>query len=254
MGPTFRYLVLTALRDRLFGTLVVLLALIAILGAFLGDGAVVEAQASRLAFAGMAVRAVLMLGIILFVTFHVRRTYESREVEMMLSRPISRPGFVLAYYVGFAGLALLLVPLAAGALFFAGQPPLDGLALWTWTLALEALIVVAVSLFFSLILSSATAGALAAIAFYLFGRMVGTILGVLNGAWLDLTTPINKAAGFAFKLVSTIMPRLDLFGQTSWLVYGREGGWLDWAATAQTMIYVPLLLAMAIYDFERKQF
>jgi ABC-type transport system involved in multi-copper enzyme maturation permease subunit len=254
MGTTFRYLVLTALRDRVFGTLALLLLLVAMFAAFIGDGALVEEPAAKLAFAGAAVRDIYVLGILLFVCFHVRRSYDSREIDMMLSRPVSRAGFVLAYYGGFAGLALLLVPLAAIALFVAGKAPFAGLMLWLWSLALEGLIVVAISLFFSLLISSATAAAMAAIGFYIFGRLIGSVLGVLTGAWLNIETQFARITGFIFKLVSTVMPRLDLFGQTSWLVYGVEGSLLDWAATLQTMIYVPLLLAMAIYDFERKQF
>ena len=254
MWTTFRYLVLTALRDRVFGTLALLLLLVALFGAFIGDGALVEEPAARLSFAGAAVRVIFVLGILLFVCFHVRCTYESREIDMMLSRPVSRAGFVLAYYGGFAGLSLLLVPLAALALSVAGRAPLDGLLLWVWSLALEGLIVVAIGLFFALLMSSATAAAMAAIGFYIFGRLVGSVLGVLTGAWLNVETPFARATGFIFKLVSTVMPRLDLFGQSSWLVYGASGNLLDWAATLQTLIYVPLLLAMAIHDFERKQF
>lgn len=254
MSTTLRYLLLTALRDRVFVAIAVMLLLIASLAAFIGNGALVEEPAAKLSFAGMATRLVYVFGIVLFVCFHVRRTYDNREIDMMLSRPVSRAGLVLAFYVGFAGLAMLLVPVAALVLRVAGHAPFDGLVLWIWSLALEGLLVTAIALFFALMINSATAAAIASIGLYVFGRMVGSVLGVLTGAWLDITTPMARVTGFIFKFVSTVMPRLDLFGQTSWLVYGSQGGLLDWAATIQTLIYVPLLLAMAIYDFERKQF
>jgi ABC-type transport system involved in multi-copper enzyme maturation permease subunit len=254
MGTTFRYLLLTAIRDRVFAAIALMLLLIAFLAAFIGDGALVEEPAAKLTFAGTAVRLVYVLGIILFITFHMRRTWENREIDMMLSRPVSRTGLVLAFYCGFAGLALLLVPVAALVLRVAGKAPLDGLLLWVWSLALEGLVVTAIALFFALLVSSATAAAIAAIGLYVFGRLVGSVLGVLTGNWIDLTTPMTRFTSTVFRIVSSVMPRLDMFGQSSWLVYGAQHSALDWIATLQTLIYVPLLLAMAIYDFERKQF
>jgi ABC-type transport system involved in multi-copper enzyme maturation permease subunit len=254
MGTTFRYLLLTALRDRVFAAIALMLLLIALLASFIGDGALVEEPSAKLTFAGAATRMVYVLGIILFITFHMRRTAENREIDMMLSRPVSRTGLLLAFYLGFAGLALLLVPFAAIVLRVAGKAPLDGYLLWIWSLALEGLVVTAIALFFALLISSATAAALASIGLYIFGRMVGSVLGVLTGNWVDLSTPTMKLTSTVFRIVSSVMPRLDLFGQTSWLVYGAQNNALDWTATVQTLIYVPLLLAMAIYDFERKQF
>ena len=110
------------------------------------------------------------------------------------------------------------------------------------------------ALFFALILGSPVTSARAAIGFYVFARTSGAVLGILSGSWLDLSSTFAVFAGWAFRILSTVIPRLDLFGQTSWLVYGFEGSALDWAAVLQTLVYVPLLLAMAIYDFQRKQF
>ena len=50
-----------------------------------------------------------------------------------------------------------------------------------------------------------------------------------------------------------LLPRLDLFGKTSWLLYGFEMQGL-WAFVLQSAVYVPLLLMMAMYDFTRRQF
>jgi len=254
MTTTLRFILLTAVRDRLFLALALLLLTIAGLAIFLGDGAVVEPGAARVVYAGMGARLVYVLGLLLFVSHQVRRIQDSREIEVMLSRPLSRVGFVVGCYLGFALVALLLAPLPALIVWMAGPAEPAGLALWTASLLLEGQIVVALGLFFALILASPVTAMLAAVGFYVFARISGAILGVLTGAWIDLSTPFNVAASWAFRIVSTVMPRLDLFGQTQWLAHGPQGGLADWAAPLQTACYVPLLLAMAIYDFQRKQF
>jgi hypothetical protein len=53
---------------------------------------------------------------------------------------------------------------------------------------------------------------------------------------------------------SILLPRLDLFAKSSWLIYGVTDV-EDWfIVPIQSMIYIPLLLLMAIFDFRRKQF
>ena len=254
MSTTLRYLLLTAVRDRLFVALALLLLLVAAVAVFIGDGVVVEPGAARVAYAAAAARLVYVLGLILFVSYQVRRIYDNREIEVILSRPLSRTGFVLAYAAGFALVAAALVPLPALIVWLAGRPPVDGLALWTLSLLCEGQIVTALALFFALILASPVTASLGAIGFYVFARTSGAVLGILGGTWVELDSLFDIFAAWAFRIVATVIPRLDLFGQTSWLVYGVEGGAIDWAAAVQTVIYVPLLLAMAIYDFQRKQF
>ena len=254
MRTTLAYVLMTAVRDRLFVALAVLLGMVAVVAIFVGDGVVAEPTASRVAYAALAARLVYVLGIVLFVCYQIRRIYESREIDVILSRPLSRTGFVVAYAAGFAVVAAVLVPLPALIVWLAGPPPLDGLAWWTLSLLCEGQIVTVLALFFALILGSPVTSALAAIGFYVFARTSGAVLGILSGSWLDLSSTFAVFAGWAFRILSTVIPRLDLFGQTSWLVYGFEGSALDWAAVLQTLVYVPLLLAMAIYDFQRKQF
>jgi hypothetical protein len=51
-----------------------------------------------------------------------------------------------------------------------------------------------------------------------------------------------------------LIPRLDLFCQTRWLIYGPDVGERFSLIPIQTAIFVPFLLAMAIFDLRRKQF
>lgn len=255
MVVTFRYILLTAARDRLVAGLIAALLAAALLGSFLGEATIMEGRAMALAYAGFATRLILQVGLILFVCFHVQRAYENREIDLMLSRPVSRPQFVLITWASFAGVAIFLTLAAVDVLPLAGWPARGALALWAASLILETLVVVAAALFFALTIRSAVGATMATFGFYLLARMAGFLLGVVGREWNDLTsTVLGKAAGYGVYVIGMVLPRLDLFGQTSWLVYGG-GKHSDFAAVAgQAAIYVPLLLAASIFDFRRKRF
>ena len=56
------------------------------------------------------------------------------------------------------------------------------------------------------------------------------------------------------ELISVIMPRLDLFTQTRWLVYGIGGEVGLTSIAVQSMVYVSLLTAAAVFDIRRRKF
>ena len=255
MITTFRYILLTSVRDRLMIGLIAALVGAALIGAFLGDASFMEERQMALAYAGFSTRLVLILGLILFVCFHVQRSYDNREIDLMLSRPISRTQFVLIYWAGFSGLALALSLVASIVLPIAGMPDRGGFAMWVLSLALEATLIVAIALFFSLTIRAAVGSAMATLAFYLLARMAGFLLGIAQADWSELTTTaVGTFLAYGVYLVGLILPRLDLFGQTWWLNYGVTDGDAVWPILAQTAVYVPLLLVAAIFDFRRKRF
>jgi len=54
--------------------------------------------------------------------------------------------------------------------------------------------------------------------------------------------------------VAAILPRLDLFARTDWLVHGLDGAAGLWLPAVQTAVYVPLLVVVAALDLRRKRF
>ncbi len=255
MIATLRYVLLTAVKDRLFGVLFLLVLAALLLAAFLGDAALAEGRALSLAYAGASGRAILVLGLVVFIAFHVRRLQETREIEAILARPLSREAFVLGYAGGFAAVAVLLVVPVVAGVGLALSPPAAGLAAWGASLLLESLLVVALALFCALTLTSAVAATLAALGFYVLGRMMAFFAdiaekGVGGAGDLGALTPLAEAVVTALFM---LMPRLDLFAPGAWLVHGA-----DWSAAApvaaQALIYVPLLLLAAMIDLRRKRF
>jgi len=252
---TFRYVLITAIRDRMVAA--ILVAQLAILGgaSLMASSALAEGQAMGLAMAGEGFRAVMVIGLITFISFHVRRMEETREIEAILTRPISRATFVIAYFIGYAGIAALL-SLVAGPLllagFAAGGP---GLAEWQASLVLECLIVVAIALFCALSLGSATASVMAGTGLYMLGRLGAFFRAIAEAHTGVLTNSgADRVARWTIEALTAVLPRLDLFGQGRWLVYGPGGGWGLTTLALQTVIIVPLLLLATVRDLQIKRY
>ena len=64
----------------------------------------------------------------------------------------------------------------------------------------------------------------------------------------------NNFFGSGLKFMSAIFPRLDLFGQSSWLSYSIENFDNLKIIALQSLIYIPLMIFMAFHDFKKKQF
>jgi hypothetical protein len=266
-----KYVLTAAVRDRLMMTLALMILIGAAVAAFMGSASVTEQGGFALVFGAGGLRFLGVAGITLFCCFYIRRAFENKEVEFLLSRPISRLCFLFSHAAAFSLLAVLIAAAVAAAVFMLGRPDLGGLALWAASLAVEFAIMAVAALFFSMVLSSAAGSALATLGFYALARMVGVLLGIMS---LPPANWFFAVIGSVMKLISVMIPRLDMMGQTTWLVYGVEGSGgvkflpeagpyatlmmehlgLTGFIAAQGIVFAGLLLAAAAYDFMRKQF
>jgi len=127
MKTIIDYVLLTALRDRLFPALILGMILVAGVATALSGTSLVEEREMALVISAAVMRLVVVVGLIVFVSFHVRQAFETREIDLMLSRPVSRIALVFGWWSGFALVAALLVATAMGILYLVGHPSLFGL-------------------------------------------------------------------------------------------------------------------------------
>jgi ABC-type transport system involved in multi-copper enzyme maturation permease subunit len=269
--PLVKYVLTAALRDRLILTFALMIAAAAGIAIFLGSSAITERGSFSVVFGAGGLRFLGILGIVLFCSFYMRRSFETKEVEFLLSRPVSRLTFLLSHAAAFMVLAVLAAVLVTAAVFFLGNPDTSGLLSWGISICIENMIMSVAALFFSAVLSSAAGSALASLGFYILARLIGTLIGIASVA------PDNVVFAFLNKvmdMISVVIPRLDMMGQTSWLVYGVEGsGSIAFLGRAsayahtliemlgingfifvQGCIFVALLLAATAFDFMRREF
>lgn len=254
MLAIIHYILLTARRDWLFLGLLLAVLIASFLSIFVGSTALTEQASMQIAFLSSANRMILVVGMVLFICFHVRRAFENREIEFVLSHAISREQFVIAYFLAFVVLAIILIlpVLITIHLFF--NVEFWAAYYWTVSLLLELVLVSTFSFLSSLILGSAVSAVLASFGFYLVSRLMG-----FATAYIILPNNIQNYDATSFmelilKGFSIVLPRLDLFTKSKWLVYSEVDLDSLQIVFIQSLIYLPFLLLMTILDFKRKQF
>ncbi len=253
MKSILKYILLAGIRDRLYIGLFVTLVASFSLSIFLGSTSFVEAQQTTSAYIAGSSRAILAIGMILFVCLSVARAFENKEVEFIISKSISREQFILSYIAGFFLAAFLIfIPLVI-AILVVTQANKFGLLIWSASLLSELMIVISFSLLASLILKNSFSAIMASFGFYMISRLMGVFVLAINLPQ-DIAQAKTQSLGFGLKLLSALFPRLDLFTQSEWLSYGVANGENLKIIFIQALIYIPLMIFMAFHDFKKKQF
>ena len=255
MKTLFKFILLTGLRDKLYLSLLIILAGIFGLSNLIGFSALSEESQMQLVYFAFLSRIVIVCGMILFICFYINKEFENKEIDFILSKPISRNAFILSYWTGFNIISLILiVPVILLTVFF-NNPNMVGLLWWSISVILELMLVSTFAIVASLVLRSAVVSVLATVSFYFISRMMGFFVYSIS-----IPKDVNAVkdwSGFSealLKFISTVFPRLDLFGKTEWLVYGVKNNMDIWIVLIQSLIYILLMLFIAFYDFRRKQF
>jgi hypothetical protein len=245
------YLLRVALGDRLFVGLAGTRSVCAALAVFLGGTVLVEQREFAAVLVASGARLAVVLALVLFTCFHIRRAFDSREVDLLLSRPISRAGFVIAHAMMLTVCAMLLAALAGLTVAAIARPTPAAWGAWTLSVFLEGTIVALTALFFALALRSGVVSVLACLGLYLLGRMIGLLGGI--AAAQSASGPLERALDHLVGLLALVLPRLDLLGRSAWLVHGIADPAALLPALLQGALYVVLLGAAASYDFGRRQ-
>lgn len=249
------YIFLTAKRDLLFIGVFLIMLLSISLAFLLGGTALVEPLEMTIAYIAASQRLLVLIGITIFICFHVHRGFETKEFEFMMARPLSRMRFITGYWIGVFLLGLLLISPLFPLLYFLCKHS-QGVLIWITSLICEVAMMTAFALLGALMLRSAVTAVLGSLCFYLLSRMMGFFILLMHHqppsgqGWMHL---MNMGLYHLLQFCSLLMPRLDFFGKTSWLLY--EVSQTDWKLfLLQTAVYVPFLLMISFYDFHRKQF
>jgi ABC-type transport system involved in multi-copper enzyme maturation permease subunit len=254
MFSNIRYVLLTATRDRLFIGLLLGIAAAAYISSVLGATAMLETEQMTLSFTAASARVIIMIGIIVFIGFHMRNAFDAREIDVLLSRPISRTTLVLSYWFGFAAVATCLVVPTVVLIAILGTLNQTGFILWSLSLLLESWLVVSIALFAALTIRSGVATVLASLAIYALSRMMGFFLATTSAGSVFRQQEIDIGARLLLDSIAFIVPRLDFFAKSNWLIYGAKSYEDAFLVAVQAAVFIPLLLAAAIIDFKRKQF
>lgn len=250
--PLFRYILKAAVRDRLFLSLVGILILVCCLSIFFGASVITEQDQFVRSFASFGSRLFGVVSLVLFVVTSIRRSFESRDIDYLLSRPIGRVSFILTHAAGFSCLALLASLILGGALVALQTGDIhSGVLFWWLTLTVEFVIMANVAMFFSFVVTSSSVCMIMVFAFYLLSRLIGEILGILQkGAESGVILALSKV----MELISIFIPRLDLMAQSKWLLYGVSPDLSVPFVLAQGAVFLSIVIGASVIDMHRRQF
>ena len=249
-----RYTLITSTRDLLYSGMFALILIAVGVSAFLGSTALAEQQQMMITYAAGSIRVIINVGLVMFVCFHVARMLENKEISFILSKPVSRSSFVISYWSALVCIAFIVVIFSGLILTSFSGLRIPGLFMWTSSLLCEAVILMAFALSLTLITESSIVSALSTFLFYTLARMIGFFIVVEEANLLYSPGLMGRIAFKFMNAISMILPRLDMFGKSAWLIYEitdkREMFWYP----AQSLAYIPLLLFVSVYDINKKQF
>ncbi|MDN2709638.1 ABC transporter permease subunit [Janthinobacterium sp. SUN118] len=244
-----RYTVLEALRSRLLWLFVLAACAGAGLAGFLQQLALTESGAVQAALLAAVLRLASVFLLAAFIVTSMAREAADKGLELLLALPMPRWAYLLGKLLGYAALAAVPAVLF-GALMSAFAAPAAS-ALWAASLLGELWIVAAFSLLCAASLQQALPALAATGGFYVLARTVGSLQLLAHGPQAGPSWPRQTMAG-AVDVLALLLPRLDDFTRTEWLLYAT-GSWHAAAhIAAQTAIYVTLLASCALCDFYRR--
>lgn len=245
-----RFTVLEAVRGRLAWFVAGYTVAGWALALFAGELAVTEARGFRSGLLGAWLRSCAVFTTSVFVVTSMVRELQDKGLELALSMPVARGTYCAGRLAGFAGVSLLPALACVPALAWFAPP--EQVALWTASLGLELLIVVAMSLLCVLTFPQATWALGAVIGFYALSRTMTALQLMAQGSPAAGTSVSQRIIGAFVDALAFVLPGLDRFTESDWLVYGA-GTIADLGfAAMQTLVYVALLWAAAMFDLYRK--
>ena len=247
-----RYTCVEAIRNRLFVLLLTGILIIFGLGEFVGEIAITETQQIQVSILAFVLRFTAVLIISLFVIGSLVREFNDNAVSMIISLPVPRHVYYFGKFTGFSLLALIIAVLISLPLWI--YSPAGQVGLWTVSLICELLILISISMLFILTLENIPLAFTAVTAFYLLARSINTILLIGQSPILKSTALSQKFMNILVLIIAYILPDLDKFTQTSWLVYAFGTIHNLYFVCLQTLIYLAFLSAAALFDLYRKNF
>jgi hypothetical protein len=254
-----RYLLSACRKDFIFVSLSVLIGISFAASLFFGWTLVAEVEQTRIVYFAGSVRFVTMFGLIVFISFFISRFFENKEIEMILSFPISRVKVCLAFFTTFWIVCFVLTIIIGGLMaYFFKYLSMDGYAIWLVSFFCEMVLISSFAVFFSLILKNTSVCVFFVTGFYLLSRSVGFMLSSLETKQASIFLPSNeKLSLISSKLIEALgffFPRLDLFSNSSWLLYGGYEMGTIAIIICQTIVFLSLLLFCTFRDFKNKSF
>ena len=245
-----RFTALEAIRGRLAWLVAAFTITGCVLAVFAGEVAITESRGFRSGLLGAWLRLCAVFTVGAWVVSSVVRESHDKGLDLLLSMPLPRTAYLAGKLAGYAAVSVLTVGVCGFAVAWFAPPPQA--VLWAASLGLELLIVTAMSLLCVFTFSQVTWALGTVIGFYVLSRSMAALQLMAREPLVDSGSTAQQLAGILVDALSFVLPDLDRFTTSEWLIHGA-GTIADLGfVTMQTVIYVALLFAAASFDLYRK--
>ncbi|HSD99824.1 MAG TPA: ABC transporter permease [Burkholderiales bacterium] len=247
-----RYTLLEALRTRLAALVFVTLLLLLAASFFVESISVTEGARFQAGFYAASMRLAAVFIAAVYVLVSITREFNDKNLDVLLALDLPRSHYVLGKLAGFLAIAVLIA--AAASLPLAWLAPGPAALQWAGSLAAELAIVVAFALFCVVTFNQLTLAASFVVAFYVLCRALTAIRLMSAHPLTGADTFSHQAIQFMVDTLALVVPALDRWTQTAWLV-NQPALWFTLLELAGfSALYVALLAAATMFDFYRKNF
>ena len=255
MLALLKFFALSVKRDRLLISLFLLIFISSAFSIFFGGNAIAEQTQMIVAYIASSSRIIINLGMIVFIITHITRLFYNKEIDFVLSKPISRKSIICAYTLGISLLSLLIA-LIPTALLIAFGSLIQNTFVWFISFTFEIVITTTFAFLTSLFFRSQVSAILASFTFYIGARMMGFFY--MSARYDYIYTGIDSLSKWLpqkiMYITSVVLPRFDLYTQTNWLLYEIKSYENIKFIAVQAVMYIIILHFAAFYDIEKKEF
>lgn len=244
------YTVIEAIRNRFLWLLGALILFSILISLFIADLALIEADKFQLSF----LPAILRIGSVficsLIVITGTTRDFQDKNHELALSTSITRTQFLLGKLFGYFVISIIFsLTVFISLLIFSDFIPA---LIWSISLLCELFIITSISLLFAAIMNQVVFSITATVCFYLLSRLITSLVMISNSSLNDQDALSNIVISWIIKAVSYVLPDLSLFTKTEWITDSLY----EWnnlsTPLIQALIYIVLISAISLFDFNRK--
>ena len=245
-----RFTLLEALRTRLLWLFVIALAVLFVVAGFMQQLAITESARMQIAFSAAATRLTAVCVLSLHILTSMVREFDDKGLELTLSFDLRRADYIFGRLLGFVLIALVIALIATlPQLMLTPQP---AALQWGLSLALELVVMAALSLFCIVTFTRLMPAAGFVGGFYLFARALSAIRLISDAPIAGGDTPSHQLMARLIDALALLVPALDRFTQSAWLVDGAAAWSVLGGCALQAAFYTALLGAAAMFDFYRR--
>jgi ABC-type transport system involved in multi-copper enzyme maturation permease subunit len=240
------------MRNRLLWLSLLVVAVSFGLVEFIGDLAITEHRVTQVAVLAAFLRLSSVVILAMFVVSSTVRELQDKTLEMILAMPIHRSSYYLGKLTGFVQVAVIIVVIFSTMLML--YAPVEQVMIWGISLLLELVLVVALGLVMLFTFNQIPAALAGVFIIYAASRTATSIYLMAKYPIIAHTSTAQKFMDSFVELLTWLLPDLHRFTQTEWLAHGTGEFAMLVPVLGQTMIYLLLLSAIALFDFYRKNF